>query len=145
MGVGRLKKPEKAQIISHHGTAMTSIIERLKAHKSHKSTHEALTNMHDSVLRRPPTEGGMLKKAYEAGYKYAEDGISMNKDDDPNSVKGPANKEEAIVDVIRPGWPNPLDSAMRTHNKMMNKQQFSESASVKDLAKINANSPEVTV
>jgi hypothetical protein len=143
MPVGK-GKSTKAPIGSPLGRQMEGVLSHMKHHKSTKSQHGALLEMHDMVRRRPPRE--MLKCAYEMGWKHAEEeALPHNQDDDPNSVTGPKNEEEAIVDTIRRGWPNPLDKAMRTHNKIQNKQSYASSATTKERAKINDNSPDVTV
>ena len=136
-------KTTKAPIGSPLGLQMETVLAHMKHHKTTKRQHGALLEMHDMVRRRPPKE--IMKCAYEMGWKYAEEEIAHNQDDDPNSVSGPKNEEEGVIDTIRRGWPDPLNKAMRTHNKIQNKQTFNESASVKELARINDNSPEVTI
>lgn len=138
-GEKKSKEPKASTV----GQQMDTVLAHLKHHKSLKSQHAALCEMHDAAAGRPKQE--LLKKAYWAGWKFAEENLAINNDDDPTSTQGAKNEEERVVDVIRRGWPDPLDKAMRTHNKIVNKQQFTESASVKDLAKVNSNSPEVTV
>jgi hypothetical protein len=150
---GRGKKAEKPPISSNIGLKMEELMARCKMDKSHKVQHDAVTHMHNSTKGVDMGEKSMLlKKAYIAGYKAAEESMSVNSDDDSmGAAQGKKEEpEEKVIDALRRGWPDTLATARKNHAKAMDREQKGTDGAdngddVRSRAKINKHSPEVTV
>jgi len=152
---GRGKKAEKPPISSDVGLKMEELMARCKMDKSHKVQHDAVTHMHNSAKGVDMGEKSLLlKKAYIAGWKAAEESMSVNSDDDFSSTSKEEEPEEKAIDAIRRGWPDTLASARKAQEKILDKEDRSkddggdgvgnDSDNVRSRAKLNKHSPNVT-
>ena len=87
------------------GQSMDKLLADMKMHKSRKSQNEKLQAMHSAVAGQPKT-AGILKRAYELGFKAAAEEMAGNDNDMSDHSKGKDPAEDAILSLRR-GWEDP--------------------------------------
>ena len=112
------KKPAKLPPSTPTGVDMANIVEKLKMHKSHKNMNEGVNTMSSVMAGTAPPEEGILKNAYYAGWKYAEEMMASEDSSQYNPADGNPDKteEEKIIEVMRRGWPNAEEKSMREYH-----------------------------
>ena len=146
-------KTQKNPVTSMTGMEMQGLTEKLKKHKVQKGIDESLNNMHSACEGHQP---GMLKKAYLAGAKCAEEEVdSTDSSDDNPSLGGDDGRGkdplEKIIDVIRRGWPNASEKAKKDYKGPERDYGDRDNYDVPDIdvykerTKMTKHSPDITI
>jgi len=133
--------------ISEIGRNMAACSDKLKMHKGHKGLREKITEMASAVSAQSP----FMKKAYDAGAKYAEESLTNNTSGDSDSqISDNENESEKIIDILRRGWPDPLAKAKREYRGPDRDRDHAEKMEqdyygYRQRAQLNSVSPETTI
>jgi len=145
------KSSKKRPPASPIGVHMNGLSERMKKHKAQKNVHEALSTMHMSISGHPLDENSkILKTAYEAGAKYAEETVSESNSSTNSALSNTdRSPEEAIVETMRRGWPDPFKKALRenknyTINHEYQPGTYQERGDIARRSQLTRYSPETT-
>ena len=149
-------KAQKIPPSSPIGMGMNSLAEKMKKHKVNKEVHSSLATMHMASSGVPlDDKSKLLKTAYLAGVKHAEESVSESSSTQ-NSALGNTDKteEERLIETIRRGWPDQKRQALADikgetgtpHDEDVRLNDFNYSyGDLKDKARMTPGSPDTTI
>lgn len=130
------------------GQSMEALVEKLKRHKVQQGLNKSISEMNASLQG----QGGILKKAYLMGVKYAEESVSKDpSSDNPAGDNPDKTEEEKVIEIIRRGWPDPVKSMKNDPDVPGGREDKAplddgyDREQAKKKAKMTAHSPETTI